>query len=662
MPAEASGGIPVVGRALLDTIAGSESPGYDTLYGGGKFEGYTDHPRQAIPITSGPNAGKTSSAAGRYQFLGSTWDGVKREAGLPDFSPDSQDRGAWFLANKVYRQKTGRDLEQDLTNAKGNPAAVQGIGRMLAGTWTSLPGGIEPNNATGSFSQRYAQASAPTDVSAQRRAGLFDDLAPPPPTQGQDSAAGVSAQPPSPADTGGRFTDNPGQSFRTAREGVSPAAPLPDGFVDKLVRLWENPPKDRLSLVGMIKAAYEGATLPGDVASGKVAITGDDGRTNPEVIDRSAKLAMATPLKPAPGGLAARPIVADEALTANVAKPPVAAPSTAELKTAAKAGFESAPVKELEVAPRAISEFGQGIRTKLNEAGIDENLAPKTFAIIGKLETVPADAAAVTGSNLQSLRRTFQMAAGSPDKTERLAASRVIEAIDEFIPNVAARDILSGDPKAAAKAWAEARGNYAAAMRSEDIAKAIIKAQRQADAAGSGANIDNATRQQFKAILNSDKRSRGFNAEELEAMEAAVRGTTWGNFARLVGKAAPTGIVSGALSGGAGFAAGGPLGGILLPIAGLIGKRAGDRSTAAQIATLDELVRSRAPLMKAFEDAAAKRQALEDQGRTAKTVSALAIASRNLASNLRDAGFNVAPGDIMRSLQGPVTGRAESDQ
>jgi muramidase (phage lysozyme) len=646
--------IPAVGRALLDTIAGSESPDYNTMYGGGRFEGYQDHPRKAVPITTGPNVGKTSSAAGRYQFLGSTWDEVKREAGLPDFSPESQDAGAWHLANKTYKAKTGRDLAGDLEKAQGNPQAIAGIGKYLSGVWTSLPGGIEPNRATGSFAQRFASAQ-PTDMSGQRRTGgLFDDLLP--------AATATSPQPTSPpaeastAEPGGRFTDNPGQNFRVAREGVSEQATLPDGFVDRLVQLWENPPKDRLSLVGLIKSAYEGATLPGDVASGKVAITGDDGRTNPEVIDRSAKLASATPMGSAPGGVLARPVQASESLTANVARQPVAAPSAAQLKAAAREGFESPAVKELTIAPRAVSEFSQNLRASLNESGVDEVLAPKTFAVLTKLGNAPQDAV-MTGANLQTLRRTFQAAAGTADKTERMAASKVIEAIDDFLPNVAARDILSGDPKAAAQAWATARGNYAAAMRSEDIAKALIKAQRQAESAGSGANIDNATRQQFKAILNNDKKLRGFNAEERAAMESAVRGTTWGNFARLIGKAAPTGIVSGALSGGAGFAAAGPVGGILLPIAGLIGKRVGDKSTASQVSTLDELVRSRAPLMKAFEDAAAKRQALEDQGQTAKTMSAMAIASRNLVSNLRDAGINVSAADVMRAL----TSRAATD-
>jgi muramidase (phage lysozyme) len=213
--------IPASGRALLDTIAGSESPGYDTMYGGGKFQDFTDHPRQAVPIQSGPNAGKTSSAAGRYQFLGSTWDQVKQEAGLPDFSPDSQDQGAWHLAQKTYQQKTGgRDLAADLENAKGNPNAISGIGKMLSGTWTSLPGGIEPNRATGSFAQRYNGAQQPTDMSSQAKrpaGGLFDDLIP-------QAAQGQPAPSDPMADNGGQFAAPlaSGQNIRTAREGQSP--------------------------------------------------------------------------------------------------------------------------------------------------------------------------------------------------------------------------------------------------------------------------------------------------------------------------------------------------------------------------------------------------------------------------------------------------------
>jgi muramidase (phage lysozyme) len=140
-------------KALLDTIAGTESPGYNVMYGGGRFSDYSHHPNQAIPIRSGPNAGKTSSAAGRYQFLGSTWDAMAHKLGLTDFSPASQDKAAWALASETYRRKTGGDLAAALQS--GDPRVIAGVGHALSGTWTSLPGGIEQGQGANRFVQAF---------------------------------------------------------------------------------------------------------------------------------------------------------------------------------------------------------------------------------------------------------------------------------------------------------------------------------------------------------------------------------------------------------------------------------------------------------------------------------------------------------------------------
>lgn len=51
----------------------------------------------------------------------------------------------------------------------------------------------------------------------------------------------------------------------------------------------------------MARALLEGVTLPGDVYSGKTQVTDADGRTNPEVINRSAELAGL--MVGAPGGV-----------------------------------------------------------------------------------------------------------------------------------------------------------------------------------------------------------------------------------------------------------------------------------------------------------------------------------------------------------------------
>lgn len=80
-------------RAMLAVIrkgeGTSDSKGYNRIFGGQLFIGFNDHPR--LKVTK---SGYTSTAAGAYQFLSSTWDETKRMMGLKDFSPANQDLGA----------------------------------------------------------------------------------------------------------------------------------------------------------------------------------------------------------------------------------------------------------------------------------------------------------------------------------------------------------------------------------------------------------------------------------------------------------------------------------------------------------------------------------------------------------------------------------------
>lgn len=159
--------LPAAARALLDAIAGGESAGaYDVIYGGSKFSDFSDHPRQYIPISSGPNTGKKSSAAGKYQFIGSTWDDQAAKLGLTDFSPDSQDAAAWNLAQETYKAQTGRDLLPDLEAGKTDQVAA-----ALKSQWTSLPGGIEQGATAGQFAQAYGQGGSPAGMRANALGG-----------------------------------------------------------------------------------------------------------------------------------------------------------------------------------------------------------------------------------------------------------------------------------------------------------------------------------------------------------------------------------------------------------------------------------------------------------------------------------------------------------
>jgi len=46
---------------------------------------------------------KCSSAAGRYQFLSSTWTSLAKKLSLPDFKPESQDKAGWDLVESKQR-------------------------------------------------------------------------------------------------------------------------------------------------------------------------------------------------------------------------------------------------------------------------------------------------------------------------------------------------------------------------------------------------------------------------------------------------------------------------------------------------------------------------------------------------------------------------------
>jgi muramidase (phage lysozyme) len=86
-------------KAFLFMLQYSEgtygSNAYRTLFGGELFDNYSGHPR--IAVTKG---NLTSTAAGAYQILYRTWVSIQSTMSLPDFSPQSQDRGAIELIRR----------------------------------------------------------------------------------------------------------------------------------------------------------------------------------------------------------------------------------------------------------------------------------------------------------------------------------------------------------------------------------------------------------------------------------------------------------------------------------------------------------------------------------------------------------------------------------
>lgn len=121
--------------AFLDMIAYSEGTdcgryptnnhGYDVIVGHTLFTDYSDHPRKLVSL---PKLGIKSTAAGRYQLLSRYYDAYKKQLGLKDFSPLSQD----LIAIQQIRERRALPLIQ----AGQFEQAV----RQVRNIWASLPG------------------------------------------------------------------------------------------------------------------------------------------------------------------------------------------------------------------------------------------------------------------------------------------------------------------------------------------------------------------------------------------------------------------------------------------------------------------------------------------------------------------------------------------
>jgi muramidase (phage lysozyme) len=138
-------------RAFLDMLAYSEGTtrnGYATLFGGGTFDSFADHPRRLFRFTDGAGRQLKTTAAGRYQFLARTWDSLRDKLNLPDFGPESQDAAALELIRQ-------RGALADVKAGRVSAAIAK-----CAPIWASLPGAgyNQPEHKLSSLVAAYQNA------------------------------------------------------------------------------------------------------------------------------------------------------------------------------------------------------------------------------------------------------------------------------------------------------------------------------------------------------------------------------------------------------------------------------------------------------------------------------------------------------------------------
>jgi hypothetical protein len=335
---------------------------------------------------------------------------------------------------------------------------------------------------------------------------------------------------------------------------------------------------------------------------------------NPARIPRNARRPGAS-RDPVP----AEPVAVDSAVAARPAGAETAAglgrisegppvPTRAELAEAAKAAYKKADEAGVVVRENSLKGLKARVVALTKKEGIDKDLHPDSTAALTRIVKSKGE---LTLTEIETLRKIAKDAQGSIKPADKRLAGMIVEELDDYIDNLSDADVVAGDATKV-KALKEARGLYSRAKKAEVIEELMQRAQ-DSSSQFSGSGLENSIRTQFRGLAKNKKQMRMFTAEEQAAIRKVANGGPVENAMRFVGKFAPTGVVSGVLTGGAGAMVGGPLG-AALPLAGIGGRVAATRMTMRNVRKADELMR-RGPAganALAKQKAEQKRNALAD--------------------------------------------------
>lgn len=164
-PLAMQGGDPYV-RALMRTITASEANvarPYNVIYGGEYVEDLSSHPEICVPIVAGPNFGRCTTAAGRYQMLDFTWN---RQAQLYHPQPSGIWRWKTYSFEAEYQDHVVHDWLSDYNAWKNDipqllrEGKIELVLELLSSTWTSLGYGIETNSMSAYLPDIYQNVLA----------------------------------------------------------------------------------------------------------------------------------------------------------------------------------------------------------------------------------------------------------------------------------------------------------------------------------------------------------------------------------------------------------------------------------------------------------------------------------------------------------------------
>lgn len=268
---------------------------------------------------------------------------------------------------------------------------------------------------------------------------------------------------------------------------------------------------------------------------------------------------------------------------------PKAVPSLEELKSQATAAYKRADEAGIVVKENSLKGLKTRIVAITKKEGIDKDLHPDSSAALNRIIKSKGE---LTLSEIETLRKIASDAKGSLKPSDRRLASKIVDELDDYLDNLSDADVIAGDATKA-KALKEARELYSRTKKAEEINTLV---QRATDSAAnfSGSGMENALRTEFRNLAKNEKRMRRFTKEEQAAIRKVAQGGKLENSMRFIGKFAPTGVVSGVLSGGFGALVAGPFG-AALPAAGVAGRHVATKLTRRNADAAEALMRRGPP-------------------------------------------------------------------
>jgi hypothetical protein len=296
---------------------------------------------------------------------------------------------------------------------------------------------------------------------------------------------------------------------------------------------------------------------------------------------------------------------------------------TAEEISAAKSGaYKAADDARVVYTPQLFSRVKNDITSQLTDMGYHPELQPKIASVLSAIDDAAASNQTLKG--VDTIRKIAQGAYEPGNKTSNSMMSKIVGSIDNAVATPQAGDVLMGDAQAGAQALTAARKNASIGFKLDDVNRALSKADLRAASTGSGGNVDNATRQELRRVLQQGK---SWTPDEAAALDTAIRGTPTQNALRLAGKLSP---------GGNGLMAALEIGATALnpmmaipALGGFAAKSTADNMTKRNVEGLLQLIRAGGnrsavtPPPNALQRLAEQKRGLLSQGATAAALQGL---------------------------------------